>query len=95
MSSAACRGWRSRRIETWSNETRLHDLRVLRLPPSSRDLHAVLWKAAAAPGFARRRIYDLRIALCLQAFGVTDFATANVKHFEDAGFARVWNPLSS
>ncbi len=69
--------------------------RVLGFPPRSRDLHAALWKAAAAPDFARRRIYDLRIALCLQAFGVTDFATANVKHFEDTGFARVWNPVSS
>ena len=67
----------------------------LGFPPRSRDLHAALWKAAAAPDFARRRIYDLRIALCLQAFGVTDFATANVKHFEDTGFSRVWNPLSS
>ena len=69
--------------------------RVLGFPPRSRDLHAALWKAAAAPDFARRRIYDLRIALCLQAFGVTDFATANVKHFEETGFSRVWNPISS
>ena len=64
-------------------------------PPRSRDHHAALWKAAAAPDFARRRIYDRRIALRLQAFGVTDFATANVKHFEETGFSRVWNPLSS
>ena len=56
-------------------------------PPRRRDLHAALWNAAAAPAFARRRIYDLRIALCLQAFGVTDFATSNVKHFEDTGFS--------
>jgi hypothetical protein len=69
--------------------------RVLGFPPRSRDLHTALWKAAAAPDFARRRISDLRISLCLQAFGVTDFATANVQHFEDTGFARVWNPLSS
>lgn len=69
--------------------------RVLGFPPRSRDLHIALWQAAAAPAFARRRIYDLRFALCLQAFGVTDFATANVKHFEDLGFTRVWNPLAS
>lgn len=68
--------------------------RVLGFPPRSRDLHASLWKAAAAPGFARRRIYDMRTALCLQAFGVTDFATSNVKDFEDTGFARVWNPIT-
>ena len=69
--------------------------RILGFPPRSRDLHAALWKAAAAPGFARRRIYDLRTALCLQAFGVTDFATANVQDFEDTGFARVWNPIAN
>ena len=67
--------------------------RVLGFPPRSREIHAALWRAAAAPDFARRRIYDLRTALCLQAFGVTDFATANVKDFEDTGFARVWNPV--
>ena len=69
--------------------------RVLGFPDRSRDLHAALWKAAAAEGFPRRRIYDLRTALCLQAFGVTDFATANVKDFEGAGFARVWNPVAT
>lgn len=67
--------------------------RILGFPPRSPSLHAALWKAAAQPGFARRRIYDLRIALCLQAFGVTGFATANVKDFENTGFAKVWNPL--
>ena len=69
--------------------------RVLGFPPRSRDIHAALWKAAATAGFARRRIYDLRTALCLQAFGVTDFATANVKDFEGTGFLKVWNPLAS
>jgi uncharacterized protein len=68
--------------------------RVLGFPPRSRDLHARLWSQAATPGFARRRIYDLRTALCLQAFGVTEFATANVKDFQDTGFARVWNPIA-
>ena len=68
--------------------------RILGFPPRSRDLHATLWKTAATPGFARRRIYDLRTALCLQAFDVTDFATANVKVFRDTGFARVWNPIA-
>lgn len=38
------------------------------------------------------RIHDLRTALCLQAFGVTDFATANVKDVEDTGFANSWKP---
>lgn len=67
--------------------------RVLGFPPRSRDIHAALWKAAAARDFARRRIYDLRTALCLQAFGVTEFATVNVKDFEGTGFAKVWNPV--
>ena len=74
---------------------RKHPLwQVLGFPPHSQLIHAKLWKAAALPNFARRRIYDLRIALCLQAFGVTEFATANVKDFEDTGFHKVWNPLS-
>ena len=68
---------------------------VLGFPPRSRDLHSALWRQAVAATFARRRIYDIRTALCLQAFGVTEFATANLKDFEDAGFAKVWNPLSS
>lgn len=68
--------------------------RVVGFPPRSRAIHAALWDAAATPQFPRRRIYDLRTALSLQAFGITDFATANVKDFQDTGFARVWNPLS-
>jgi predicted nucleic acid-binding protein len=69
--------------------------RVLGFPPHSRDIHAELWSHASNAGFARRRIYDLRTALCLQAFGVTEFATANVKDFRDVGFSKVWNPLDS
>ena len=67
--------------------------RVFGFPPRNQSLHAALWQAAAASGFARRRIYDLRTALCLQAFGDTEFATANLKDFENTGFARVWNPV--
>lgn len=60
-----------------------------------RKIHADLWQQAATPGIARRRIYDTRTALCLQAFGVTEFATANVKDFDRLGFQKVWNPLTS
>lgn len=67
--------------------------KILGFPPNSRQLHANLWQHAATHGTARRRIYDTRTALCLRAFGVTEFATANVKDFEDFGFSRVWNPL--
>ena len=68
--------------------------KTLGFPPSSRDLHDDLWQRAASHGFARRRIYDARTALSLLAFGVTDFATLNLKDFQDFGFKRVWNPLA-
>lgn len=64
-------------------------------PPRSRELHDELWKQAATPDFARRRIYDTRTALSLTAFGVTDFATLNLKDFQNAGFKKVWNPLAA
>lgn len=66
--------------------------KVLGFPPTSRELHGELWRLAASPGIARRRIYDTRTALCLRAFGVTEFATANVKDFEGFGFSKVWDP---
>lgn len=54
-----------------------------------------VWLHAAAPGFARRRIYDARLALSLRHHGVTEFATVNVKDFAGFGFTRVWNPLAN
>ncbi len=66
--------------------------KTLGFPPTSKELHQSLWQHAATPGIARRRIYDSRTALCLRAFGVTDFATANVADFEGFGFSKVWNP---
>lgn len=68
--------------------------KTLGFPPRSRELHDELWKQAASRDFARRRIYDTRMALCLIAFGVTDFATLNLKDFQNMGFQRVWNPLT-
>ena len=53
-----------------------------------------VWSRAAAPQFARRRIYDARLALTLRHHGVTDFATAHVKDFPGFVFTRVWNPLA-
>lgn len=67
--------------------------KTLGFPPTSREIHTDLWQQAATPGIARRRIYDTRTALCLRAFGVTEFATANVKDFEGFGFKKVWNPI--
>jgi toxin-antitoxin system PIN domain toxin len=69
--------------------------KVLGFPPTSRELHTDLWQHAAAPGIARRHIYDTRTALALRAFGVTEFATTNVKDFEGFGFAKVWNPIAA
>lgn len=60
---------------------------------NSQALHDRLWSKLRSPNFPRRRAYDLRAAYTLQEAGVTEFATANVKDFRDAGFARVWNPL--
>lgn len=77
-------------IQTYRSHPRW---KVLGFPPDSRELHAALWQKSAHPGIARRRIYDTRTALVLRAFGVTEFATANVKDFEGFGFAKVWNPL--
>ena len=67
--------------------------RIPGFPPSSRSLHDRLWSFARQSGFARRRIYDVRTALTLQAAGIDEFATANVKDFNGLGFQRVWNPL--
>jgi len=63
-------------------------------PPDSRPVHDELWPRLRAKDFARRRVYDLRSALCLLRNGVTEFATVNIKDFQGIGFARVWNPLS-
>ncbi len=67
--------------------------KIIGFPPTSRELHAELWQQAAEPGFARRRLYDTRAALSLLAYGITEFATANVKDFQNFGFGKVWNPI--
>jgi toxin-antitoxin system PIN domain toxin len=67
--------------------------RLLGFPVESRSLHDTLWQKAAAKDFAFRRLYDARTALTLTTQGVTEFATANVKDFENLGFSKVWNPL--
>jgi len=52
-----------------------------------------VWKLAGTKDFARRRIFDARLALTLRQSGVTHFATANEKDFQGWGFQKVWNPL--
>ncbi len=69
--------------------------RLVGFPPDSVHVHEQLWKIVARAAFARRRIYDIRTALCLLQQGVTEFATANLKDFEGLGFRRVWNPLEA
>jgi toxin-antitoxin system PIN domain toxin len=54
-----------------------------------------IWQLAGQPQFARRRIFDARIALTLLHHGVTELVTANVKDFEGFGFQAVWNPLAA
>lgn len=52
-----------------------------------------VWGKANRPGFPRRRIFDIRLALTLKHHGVTDLATGNIKDFQDLGLHRVWNPV--
>ena len=53
-----------------------------------------LWRWARATESGFRHIIDARLALTLRHHGVTEFATANVKDFEEFGFGRVWNPVT-
>ncbi len=54
-----------------------------------------VWVLAAAPGIARRRLFDARLALTLRHHGVDEFATRNINDFNDFGFTRVWDPITS
>lgn len=53
-----------------------------------------VWAQAAQPGFARRRIFDVRLAQGLVRRGVARFATRNVRDFAGMGFEEVFDPLS-
>jgi len=53
-----------------------------------------LWKWASTTKSGFRDIIDARLALTLRHHGVTRFATANVKYFQDFGFTEVWNPIT-
>ncbi len=54
-----------------------------------------VWKAVGRRGFARHRIFDVRLALGLRQHGVSELATRNTRHFEGLGFERLWDPLSA
>lgn len=60
----------------------------------SAPVMAEVWRLAAAPGFAMRRILDVRLALTLRRHGVSELATANVRDFQGLGFDRVFDPLA-
>ncbi len=77
-------------IESFRNHPRWQ---VVSLPAGTRGLHDDLSVRLAERDFARRRVYDLRLALSLVQQGVAEFATANLRDFQDVGFRRVWNPL--
>lgn len=66
---------------------------ILDYPGPAAGIMNSVWARAEEPGFARRRIFDVRLAFTLHHHGVTSFATANEKDFEGFGFERVWNPL--
>ncbi len=53
-----------------------------------------VWKWAAMPKCAYRRIFDFRLAATLQHHGVKHFASRNVKDFIDLGFETVWDPFT-
>ena len=53
-----------------------------------------VWQHARTSDSVRRIYDDIRLALTLRHYNVTDFATANGKHFRGFGFSRVWNPLN-
>ena len=83
----------SKAVEVVGTYRRHPNWTLLGFDPDSVGFHDALWPLAAERAFARRRIYDARLALALNRQGVTEFATANAKDFDGFGFTRVWNPL--
>lgn len=79
QAAAVCNGYRSNRA--W---------RLVEGAPVMDEV----WRLAAIPGFAFRRIVDVRLGLTLRHAGVTEFATANQRDFQDLGFIRVFDPLA-
>ncbi len=77
-------------IQSYRNHPRW---RILGFPNDSKSFHQQLWQYASKTTISRRALFDCRIALSLRLFGVKEFATANVKDFQDFDFETVWNPL--
>ena len=53
-----------------------------------------VWTFAGRPGFARRRLFDVRLGLTLRHHGVCELATRNIDDFAELGFDRVWDPIA-
>lgn len=68
---------------------------LLDYPGPEAGIMGQLWERASGAGFPRRQVFDLRLGLTLRHHGVTEFATANGKDFQDLGFRKVWNPLDA
>ena len=87
-----------RPLEATEAASLIHTLRTnpaWRLVDYPGGLMDPVWKVAAEPGFARRRVFDARLGLTLLHHGVTDFATVNLKDFAGLGFRRVFNPFEA
>lgn len=69
--------------------------RLLSFPDPSSAIMEQVWRRVSEARLARRRIYDIRLALILRQQGVTEFATSNEKDFDGLGFRRAWNPLKA
>jgi toxin-antitoxin system PIN domain toxin len=52
-----------------------------------------IWALAKRKNFARREIFDARLALTLSHRGVSRFATHNPKHFLQYEFEKVFDPI--
>lgn len=57
------------------------------------EVAAALWTWAAKTRTSFRHIIDARLAFTLRHHGVTHFATANVNHFKEFGFEKLWSPV--
>ncbi len=66
---------------------------ILDYPGPFAGITSALWNRASDAAFPYRRVFDARLALTLLYHGVTDFATRNVKDFQNFGFGNVWDPL--
>ncbi len=68
------------------------DWPIVDVPERGSPMNEV-WRAAAVPGFAFRRVFDLRLGWTLRRWGVDTFYTRNRKDFRDCGFTMLVDPF--